>query len=210
MLASKQGLPVNIYRPKDITGHSRTGAWKAEGFLCSFFRTVIDMGSCPDIPLPLNYVPVDFAAQAIVHIARQSPPSGRVFHLNNLRYRLLPTILDAIRAMGYPVRRLSYEDWVQELVHFSAKNPATPLTPFVPLFVERWSEENLTHIEMYYEGKIPRFECHNTLEALKGTEIVCPPVDDALLGVYMSYFLRTGFFPPPDQIEGNTAAAVTR
>jgi hypothetical protein len=106
-----------------------------------------------------------------------------------------------MQAFGYTIRKVPYVNWVQEMISYSGKNPTSPITPFVPLFVERWSEENLTALEIYFEGRIPSFRCDNTLEALRGTGIECPPVDEHMLSTYLRYFLRTGFLPPPPAME---------
>ncbi|NUQ74150.1 MAG: amino acid adenylation domain-containing protein [Polyangiaceae bacterium] len=210
MQAYAKGLPVAIYRPKDVTGHSKTGVWKTDSFACSFLKALIDLDCAPDIPIPLDYVPVDYVSKAIVHIATKQIPTGKAYHLNNTRYQLLSAIIERMQAFGYPVRKMPYLNWVQEIVLHTGKNPTSPLTPFVPLFVERWSEENLTYLEIYFEGKIPRFTCENTLEALRGTDIACPPIDDELLSTYLNYFLRVGFLPPPPAREHTQEVAVAR
>jgi amino acid adenylation domain-containing protein/thioester reductase-like protein len=195
--ASQQGLPVSIYRPHDVTGHSQTGAWRAEGFLCSFLRSLFDLGAAPDFNLPLDFAPVDYVTKAIVHIAMNEPAVGSVFHLNNPRYNKLSHMIDKMQALGYSIQRLPYHTWVQKLVDYTARNPTAAVAPFVPLFVERWSEAQLSIVEMYTEERMPVFDTRNTRVALQGTGIVCPPVDDALLSRYLDYFQKIGFLPPP-------------
>jgi amino acid adenylation domain-containing protein/thioester reductase-like protein len=197
MQAHAKGLPVAIYRPKDVSGHSQTGVWKTDSFACSFLKALVELESAPDIPLPLDYVPVDYCSKAIVHVAKKKVPNGDIYHLNNTRYKVLSAIIDQMQELGYPMRRMAYPSWVQDVVQYTGRNPTSPVTPFVPLFVERWSEEKLTFLEMYFEGRIPQFECTNMENALEGTDIVCPPVDDEMLSLYLSYFLRTGYLSPP-------------
>jgi thioester reductase-like protein len=197
MHASQQGLPVSIYRPHDVTGHSKTGAWRTEGFLCAFLHALFDIGAVPDVNLPLDYAPVDYVTKAIIHISMNEPAVGSVFHLNNPRYSRLSTMIEKLKARGYSLQRLPYHTWVQKLVDFAARNPNAVIAPFVPLFVERWSEAQISVFEMYTEDKIPVFDTRNARAALAGTGIVCPPVDDAMLGKYLDYFVSTGFLPPP-------------
>jgi amino acid adenylation domain-containing protein/thioester reductase-like protein len=197
MNASREGLPVTIYRPHDVTGHSVTGAWKTEGFLCSFLKALIELKSAPDINLPLDFAPVDYVTKAIVHIACTKEPTGKVYHLNNPVYALLPSMLQRMREVGYQIETIPYHAWVQRLVDYTAQNPSSSIAPFVPLFVERWSDAQISVLEMYCEERIPVFECDNTLAAVAGTGLVCPPVDDQLLRKYLDYFLRIGFIPPP-------------
>jgi thioester reductase-like protein len=197
MQASQQGLPVSIYRPHDVTGHSQTGAWKTEGFLCSFLRSMFEIGAAPDFNLPLDFAPVDYVTRAIVHISMNEPAVGTVFHLNNPRYNKLSNMIKKVQELGYPIQKLPFHTWVQKLVDYTARNPMATIAPFVPLFVERWSEAQLSVIEMYAEERVPVFDTRNARVALQGTGILCPPVDDALLEKYLDYFLKIGFLPPP-------------
>jgi thioester reductase-like protein len=125
------------------------------------------------------------------------PAVGSVFHLNNPRYNKLSHMIDKMQALGYSIQRLPYHTWVQKLVDYTARNPTAAIAPFVPLFVERWSEAQLSIVEMYTEERMPVFDTRNTRVALQGTGIVCPPVDDALLSRYLDYFQKIGFLPPP-------------
>jgi amino acid adenylation domain-containing protein/thioester reductase-like protein len=197
MQASQQGLPVSIFRPHDVTGHSQSGAWKTEGFLCSFLRSLFELGAAPDFNLPLDFAPVDYVTRAIVHISMNEPAVGTVYHLNNPRYNKLPNIVKKMQDLGYPIQKLPYHTWVQKLVDYTARNPTASIAPFVPLFVERWSEAQISVLEMYVEERIPLFDTRNARMALQGTGIVCPPVDDALLNKYLKYFQQIGFLPPP-------------
>jgi len=38
-----------------------------------------------------------------------------------------------------------------------------------------------------------QFDCQNTLDGLADTSIICPPVDEQLLGAYFSYLIQTSF-----------------
>jgi Male sterility protein len=72
--AVRAGLPVAIYRPLDITGDDRTGAWNTATEMYALVRFITDAGVAPDIDLPLGFVPADICAAAITHISAHSPP----------------------------------------------------------------------------------------------------------------------------------------
>jgi short-subunit dehydrogenase len=88
-LVRESGLRTRIYRPSAIVGHSRTGeADRVDGpyFLMSPMKHLRYL--LPGwVSLPgylhgtLNMVPVDFVADALVHLARREGLDGRVFHL---------------------------------------------------------------------------------------------------------------------------------
>ena len=67
--AARAGLPVSIYRPLDIAGSLRTGAWNTATEMCALIRFITDTGLAPDIDLPLDFVPADLCAAAIRHIS---------------------------------------------------------------------------------------------------------------------------------------------
>ncbi len=69
-----------------------------------------------------------------------------------------------------------------------ARNPADDLYSSLLLFLS--DSETL-------KTKKPRFDNSNTTEGLAKVAIACPPVDKKLLGIYISYFQKSGYFPTP-------------
>jgi amino acid adenylation domain-containing protein/thioester reductase-like protein len=63
------GLPVFIYRPGRVTGHSRTGVCSIEDFMNRFIKGCIQLGSFPDLQWPCDMAPVDYVADSIVHLS---------------------------------------------------------------------------------------------------------------------------------------------
>jgi hypothetical protein len=123
--------------------------------------------------------------------------AGRVFHLSNPRASLLDKLVERMRLIGYPIETAPYPAWVQRIVDFGAKSPSSPIAPFLSLFVEKWSEAQISVMEMFCEGRFPSIDNSATQEALRGMGVDIPPVGEVLLGKYISYLLRTGFLPPP-------------
>ncbi|WP_369215837.1 non-ribosomal peptide synthetase, partial [Streptomyces flavofungini] len=124
--AADAGLPVVVHRPYEVTGDTRSGACNTETAICSLFKMVAETGLAPDIALPMDFVPVDHLAAAVVRIATHEP-TGHTYHLTNPRPALLGDVLDRMRAAGYTLRRLPYGQWVDELVRHVARNPTSPL-----------------------------------------------------------------------------------
>jgi len=136
---------------------------------------------------------VDFVARSVVYISLARKPDGKVYHLNNPNYRLLSWLIENMRREGHTIDIVEHHEWVRRLLDYTNKNPSAAITPFAPLFVERWGESKVTMLEMYAEERIPRFECADTAEVLREASIVCPPVDEALLSKYTRYFRKIGF-----------------
>ena len=195
--AGRGGLPVAIYRPLDIVGGRHTGAWNTAAEMCALIRFITDTGLAPDIDLPLDFVPADVCAAAIRQISSLAAATGRTYHLASPRHALLGSLVARIRAHGYPVSELPFGAWVSELLRYSAQHPSHPMTPFVPLFVDRDQESGLTLAEMYLEHIFPHYTRSNTEQALEGSGIAFPPVDSQLLDRNLGRLIATGYLMPP-------------
>ncbi|WP_063756763.1 amino acid adenylation domain-containing protein [Streptomyces sp. NRRL F-5135] len=210
--AARQGLPVAVHRPYEVTGDRLHGACNTETAICSLFKTIAETGLAPDIALPMDFVPVDHVAESVVHIATRHPATGRVYHHTNPRPAVLGDVLARMRAAGCEMTMLPYEEWVGELVRHVAVNPTSPTAPFVSLCVDRVNKGDISVKELYLEDIFPRLSRRNTEEALAGSGFDCPPVDTALLDRYLEFFFTSGYMPRPrpamDAVSREAARAV--
>ena len=71
------------------------------------------------------------------------------------------------------------------------------MTPFAPLFVDRCAESGLTVAQMYLEHIFPAYTRSNTEQALSGSGIELPAVDDALLDLSIDRLVVTGYLKDP-------------
>ncbi|RKT56138.1 non-ribosomal peptide synthetase [Saccharothrix australiensis] len=206
--AADQGLPVAVYRPYEVTGDQAGGECNTETAICSLIRVVADTGLAPDIPLPLDFVPVDHVSDAIVHIATSGTPDHRTYHLTNPRPATFADLLDRMRAAGYDITTLPYPEWVGELVRHVEADPTSPTAPFVPLCVDRGHKADISVKEMYFEGTFPVLGRSAVEAALADSGLRCPPVDDELLDRYLDYFFASGYLTRPDggAVRGTAAA----
>ncbi len=195
--AARQGLPAAIYRPFDIVGDQRTGAWNTATEMCALIRFITDTGIAPDIDLPLDFVPADVCAAAVNYIASHADAAGQTYHLASPKYALLGSLTDRLRAHGFAVREVSHDQWVDELLRYAAAHPAHPMAPFVPLFVDRSGPTSMTVAEMYFEKTFPSYTRENTERALRGSGIVFPAVSDALLDVHIKHLMASGYLNNP-------------
>ncbi|MGW2373188.1 amino acid adenylation domain-containing protein [Kitasatospora sp. NPDC001683] len=191
--AAAGGLPVTVLRTNDVTGDLAAGVMNTGTELCALIKYFADSGTCPDVRLPLDFVPADRFARAVAHIAAHAPAGGEVYHLTSPNPAGLPDLVDRLRSHGHPVTELPYRAWVQRLVRFAAGHPTHPITPFVPLFVERAPRTELSISELYFQPVFPRFDRLNAEAALEGSGIELPGVDGALLDHYLERLADEGF-----------------
>ncbi|MFE5902103.1 amino acid adenylation domain-containing protein [Streptomyces sp. NPDC056488] len=196
-LAARRGLPVTIHRPHEITGATDSGTWNTDTMMCALFRTVAETGTAPEVPLLLDFVPVDYTAAAIVHILTHQPCEGRVHHLANPRPALLHLLVERLRVMGYRVREQSYATWTRHVAELTTRDPEHPLAPYVSMFTEPARRSTVSIAEMYFAGTFPRFGRDNTEDALAGSGVVCPPVDARLIDTSLRFLRGAGLLPVP-------------
>jgi len=182
--AHRRGIPVTIYRPARISGHSQTGIWNLSDFACRTIKGCIEAGIAPQQHFSSeSWVPVDYVSRAIVHLSHKRDSQGQVFHLVNRRPLDWEWLFTRIAGLGYPLKILPYERWRKE---FCARAPENELSPLMPLF-----PDSLPALPPQ------RFAAWNTLAGLEGSSISCPPVDEALLHTYLAYFMRRKFLCAP-------------
>ncbi|QDL10791.1 non-ribosomal peptide synthetase [Brasilonema octagenarum UFV-E1] len=185
--AGERGLPVCIYRPSRISGHSQTGVFNTNDFLYRLIIGCIQLGSVPDRDIRENIVPVDYVSKAIVHLSRQEKSLGKAFHLVNPQLLHSSMLIDQICSQGYPIKQMTYEDWRAELLNMTKSSQKHPLYSLVPFFASSNAEEKTS------PSAVLHFACENTLNGLAGTSIVCPPINNQLLSTYFSYLIQKGF-----------------
>ncbi|MGH4034143.1 amino acid adenylation domain-containing protein [Actinomycetota bacterium Odt1-20B] len=195
--AADQGLPISIHRPYEVTGDLEHGICNTETAICSLFKTIAETGVAPEMALPMDFVPVDHLAAAVVHIATHEDAKAQVYHVTNPRPATLSDVLDRMRAAGLELRTLPYGEWVGELVRHVSANPTSPTAPFVSLCVDRGNKTDISVKEMYVAGTFPELGRDNAERALEGSGLDCPPVDAELLDCYLEYFFTSGYIARP-------------
>ncbi|MEM7065807.1 MAG: amino acid adenylation domain-containing protein [Cyanobacteria bacterium P01_B01_bin.77] len=204
--AHRQGLPVTIHRPKDISGHSQTGVWKTRELITPcIFHAMADLGMAPKNFFCVDMIPVDYASELIVHIAFTQEAVGQTYHLTNLCAGGISQVIERLATLGYPIERCEYSDWCKRLTHYIRKYPDVPIAPYMPLFIEKL-ECGLSVVEMYFEDRLPQFDDRQTQQIIESINLVCPSVDDILIDRYLNYFIDCGFFPSPHSTYAQIAA----
>ncbi|WP_232247220.1 non-ribosomal peptide synthetase [Kitasatospora azatica] len=191
--AAAAGLPVTVVRTNDVTGDLTNGVLNTRTELAAIVKYLVDSGSCPDVRLMLDFVPADRFSRAFAYLAAHARATGDVYHLASPRPVPLGALAERLRVRGHPVREIPYPAWVEELVRFAARHPTHPMTPFVPLFVDRCPGTELSISEMYFRPTFPLFDHAKADRALRGSGIELPPVDDALLDLYLGQLFSSGW-----------------
>lgn len=191
-IASDRGLPITIYRPPLIAGDSQTGICNTHDFINLMIKGCLQMGCFPDVDYMLDMSPVDYVSKAVVYLSRQETSIGKAFHLQHPQPASLKSLVEWIRTFGFKLEMISYEQWQNELIN-NVTDQENPLYTLKPFLLERWSDEQITIPDLYLQARRPIISCEKTIEALKGSSVVCPQIDSQLLITYTSYLMQTGF-----------------
>jgi thioester reductase-like protein len=197
--AARRGLPVRIYRPALISGHSRTGAFNPDDLISALVRGCVHMGIAPDLDWRLDCEPVDVVAKAVVDLST-SPDA--VFHLGHVRPRHWRECVLWMRMYGYDVRLVSYHSWLRTLERETAQGAggaaAHPLRPLRSFFLDRPVQgRGWTMPELYEERRRTQALSGRTQAIRSADGAACPHLDAALLETYFGAFRAAGNLPDP-------------
>lgn len=185
--AAERGIPISIYRPSRISGHSQTGVFNINDFLYKLIIGCVELGSTPDVDIQENIVPVDYVSKAIVHLSKQEKSLGKTFHLVHPQTLHSNILIEQIRTLGYVIEQISYDQWREKLIDItqgSLEHPLYSLVPFFPARQVQTTNSNSGFLQL---------DNQNVINGLVGTSITCPPIDNQLLSVYFSYLIEQGF-----------------
>lgn len=195
-IARRRGIPVTVFRPGLILGHTRTGATQTIDYLLVALRGFLPMRILPDYPRIFDTVPVDYVASAIVHISLQPAALDGFYHLFNPAPVPLSRFCDWIREYGYDFSLVPFEEGRRRALEVGADHP---LYPLVPLIRDAEAEPHRALDPRHIDELRPAEECARTLEHLAGSGIVCPPMSREGAHAVLRHLQSVGFLPSPQE-----------
>ena len=188
--ASLRGLPVTIYRPGRVTGHSRTGAWNTDDLVCRTLKGCIRLGAAPHLEPLIDLTPVDYVSGAIVDLSMRPEALGKTYHIVNPHLIGADVMWGHMNAFGYGLRTLRYDEWLARLS--STAGSDRELSELLLI---------LQQIPLEDRGvggpRMVVCDSRQAVEALRGTETACPPVDLGLVSTYLGSLVSRGFLEAP-------------
>ncbi len=184
--ARDRGLPVTVYRPGEVSGHSATGQCVPQHFIYAVLAGSMQLRAFPKANSMVDLTPVDYVAQAINHLAFRQESLGKTFHIVNPNPIHIDHLLDWFRSIGYrfDIKRLNA--WRSQLMNDPAFTD-NALYPYAAV-LEDFHEVHLN---------FPVYDTRETLAALEGSGVECPPIDEQLMSTYQQFFVKVGFLEPP-------------
>ncbi len=180
-------LPWTVYRPAAVVGDSRTGEMDKIDGPYYFFKLIQRIRQIlppwmPSVGLEggrINLVPVDFVVAALDHISHGQRAGGECFHLvDPVGYRV-GDVLDILsRAAHAPKMNLFVNAALLGFIPKSVKKGLMALAPVRRVYRAVMQDLGLPEDMMTFVNYPTRFDCRQTLAALKGSGIECPNLRD--------------------------------
>jgi NAD(P)-dependent dehydrogenase (short-subunit alcohol dehydrogenase family) len=180
-------VPWSVYRPALVVGDSRTGEMDKIDGPYYFFKLIQRMRQIlppwmPSVGLEggrINIVPVDFVVDALDHISHHKRASGQCFHLvDPMGYRVGDVLDILTKAAHAPKMNLFINAALMGFIPKSVKKGLMALAPVRRVYRAIMQDLGLPEDMMNFVNYPTRFDCRDTLAALKGSGIECPNLKD--------------------------------
>ncbi len=180
-------VPWSVYRPAIVVGDSQTGEMDKIDGIYYFFKLIQRLRQIlppwmPSVGLEggrINIVPVDFVVSALDHISHHKRKSGACFHLvDPVGYRV-GDVLDILsKAAHAPKMNLFVNAALMGFIPRSVKKGLMALAPVRRVYHAVMDDLGLPEDMLTFVNYPTRFDCRETLAALKGSDIECPNLKD--------------------------------
>ena len=188
-IARNRGLPVSIYRPGNILGDRQTGSCNPNDFISRMIKGCVQFRSSPDVSMRVDLTPIDYVASVIVQLSLMPNCIGNDFHPVNPNRPTWDQLIRFVRTAGYDVATLPYKRWRDVLVDpSSVDNALYPLSFMFPSLPE--GRPSAPRDRLFYR---------EDRQGPCGEQVPPPDIDQALIDACLSYFMRSGFLPEPEE-----------
>ena len=133
--------------------------------------------------LSLDMTPVDYAAAALTRISLADHPDEATFHLANPRSLTLAELLETIRAAGVRLEPLSIGEFRERAACLDPTTAAACLGLCRSLPGEDFDRLRAADL---FQATGACFDQTNTVAALVGSGIACPPPESGLIQRYIA------------------------
>ncbi len=175
-----------VYRPGMVVGDSKTGEMDKIDGPYYFFKLIQRIRQMlppwmPTIGLEggrINIVPVDFVVDAMDHISHQPKLDGMCFHLTDPEPMRVGEVLNVFcRAAHAPTMSIRVNAALLGFIPKSIKKGIMSLAPVRRVRDAIMKDLGLPGDLMNFINYPTRFDSRETMRALKGTGIACPPLE---------------------------------
>lgn len=195
-IARSRGLPVTVYRPGLVLGHSQTGACHTGELFTRVLKGILQSGVAPLSSATVEVAPVDFVSDAILLLASRESAVNQTYHT------IVPEPAafypaDVFNDLGYHIRNISVPEWIALLREHVAHDQNHALQPLVPYFTIGWPPTNESILACF--GGRPRIVSTRLAQEIQGSGIQIPSLFDTV-SANLRRLIAAGEIPPPTRI----------
>jgi NAD(P)-dependent dehydrogenase (short-subunit alcohol dehydrogenase family) len=180
-------VPFRVYRPGLVVGDSKTGEMDKIDGPYYFFKLIQRLRRIlppwmPTIGIEggrINIVPVDFVVAAMDHIAHLPNHDGKCFHLVDPEPMRVGDVLNVFATAAHaPSMSVRVNAALLGFIPKGVKKSLMALTPVRRIRDAVMRDLGLPDDILDFVNYPTRFDCRETLAALKGSGIACPRLRD--------------------------------
>ncbi len=184
----KEGLPVTIFRPGNVSCQADTGIFQKNidsNAVYRMLKSFILFGKAPNVDYNLDFTMVDYASRAITHILLLDDAVGGVYHICNPVNVPYKEVIAALNTYGYSIDLIPQQQFESFLYSDEDKDAEGLALAIAGLEGDGAKDSPLS------------YHCPNTLDMLKGSDIVCPLPNEAFIHRMLDYAVKIGYFNKP-------------
>jgi hypothetical protein len=207
--ARRRGLPVTLYAPGLITGHSQTGidSLSQSQFVHALIKGSVQLGCFPD-GLGWRFIPVDVVARNVVSCLLHPASVNHDIYLDSTSLLSPELMVETLRGFGFEVRVVPYAAWRRKVLALAATGDAqNALFPFTDVIYALTPLRFLGQ-RYQFEWCLENRGCPDEIRALlEPREHIQPSVVSQMV----DYYVRAGAMPGcASASRGCAAPAATR
>ncbi|MDP2228151.1 MAG: SDR family oxidoreductase [Moraxellaceae bacterium] len=179
-------VPVRIYRPGMVVGHTQTGEIDKIDGPYFFFRLIKTLRDTLPRWLPmigveggrLNIVPVDYVAAAMDVLAHKPGLDGRCFHLTDPKPHKVGEVMNIFaRAASAPEFAMRVDARMFGFVPPVITGGLAKLPPVQRIRRQFLNDFQIPEAAVGFINYPTKFDCRETLKELQGSGVACPRLD---------------------------------
>lgn len=165
--AAYYGLPCYIHRASLLLGGANGSALNKKELFNRFVKSCIEIGAYPAINFIIYLATINYFIMQLMKLSISEHIGSNILHIFGQKYYMLE-VFSWINLAGYRMKALPYKDWLAQIESDIARNPANPLTNFLPLLTRKIDkEDSYTILEALDVKHFPKIEDKKTLKLLK-------------------------------------------
>lgn len=195
-LAAQRGVPVTVYRPSRIVGHSRSGRLNQDDLFCRMIKGMVLLGKAPRDTGFDNMLPVDLVSRIIVEASMDARARGQAVHVVNPRWHEMDALVNFIESRGYPLERMDYQQWLDQLTIHVKQHTDHPLAMLIPVLhvLNPMADPTVGRLLPIEHGNMSQWAERALADGLRPLA--------TWLGTYLDHLQSVGYLPDPQAAAG--------